>query len=79
MMKLTSELAEGLKDGHPAVALESTLICHGIPKPRNGELALEMETRVREKRCLAGNHGGDRWRGAGWPLIGRARHACRCR
>ncbi len=52
MMKLTSELAEGLQTGQPAVALESTLICHGIPKPGNGELATEMENRVRREGAL---------------------------
>jgi pseudouridine-5'-phosphate glycosidase len=52
MMKLTPELAEGLKAGHPVVALESTLICHGIPKPVNGALALRMETSVREQGAL---------------------------
>lgn len=52
MMKLTSELAEGLKSGLPVVALESTLICHGIPRPANGELATLMEERVREQGAL---------------------------
>lgn len=52
MMKLTTELALGLKSNQPAVALESTLICHGIPKPRNAELAIEMETRVRNAGAL---------------------------
>lgn len=52
MMKLTSELSNGLRAGRPAVALESTLICHGIPKPANVELAVEMENRVREQGAL---------------------------
>lgn len=52
MMKLTSELAEGLKAGRPVVALESTLICHGIPRPANSKLAVEMEQRVRAKGAL---------------------------
>ncbi len=52
MMKLTSELSDGLRAGHPVVALESTLICHGIPKPANAELAVEMESRVREEGAL---------------------------
>ena len=53
MMKLTSELSDGLSAGRPVVALESTLICHGIPKPTNAELAVQMEERVRgeEARC----------------------------
>ncbi len=52
MMKLTSELAEALDAGRPAVALESTLICHGIPKPDNADLAREMEQRVRTEGAV---------------------------
>lgn len=52
MMKLSSEIADGLKTGRPVVALESTLICHGIPRPENGELAIEMEDRVRREQAL---------------------------
>lgn len=52
MMKLALELANGLAAGKPAVALESTLICHGIPKPANAELAMEMERRVRAEGAL---------------------------
>ena len=52
MMKLTSELADGLSRGRAVVALESTLICHGIPKPDNGVLAVEMEARVRKEGAL---------------------------
>jgi pseudouridine-5'-phosphate glycosidase len=36
-----------LATGDPVVALESTLLCHGIPHPRNRELAAEMEDSVR--------------------------------
>lgn len=52
MMTMSSELAEALKAGRPAVALESTLICHGIPKPENADLALEMEQRVRAEGAV---------------------------
>ena len=37
----------GLGRGPPVVALESTLLCHGIPAPRNRELAAEIEDAVR--------------------------------
>ncbi|MGI9437268.1 MAG: pseudouridine-5'-phosphate glycosidase, partial [Geminicoccaceae bacterium] len=47
MMKLASDVAEALETGRPVVALESTLICHGIPRPDNAVLAVEMERRVR--------------------------------
>ena len=52
MMKIASELTGALAEGRPAVALESTLICHGIPKPENAELALEMERRVRAEGAV---------------------------
>jgi pseudouridylate synthase len=40
-------VAEALAAGQPAVALESTILCHGIPKPRNQELAAEIAEAVR--------------------------------
>lgn len=52
MMKVSSELVEGLAAERPVVALESTLICHGIPKPQNADLAIEMERRVRAEGAL---------------------------
>ncbi|MGI9419970.1 MAG: pseudouridine-5'-phosphate glycosidase [Geminicoccaceae bacterium] len=51
-MKVSSELADGIAAGRAAVALESTLICHGIPKPDNADLAVEMERRVRLEGAL---------------------------
>jgi pseudouridylate synthase len=42
------EVEEALRGGRPVVALESTLICHGIPRPRNLALALALEDAVRE-------------------------------
>lgn len=52
MMKVTSELADALAAELPAVALESTLICHGIPKPENADLAIDMEQRVRAEGAV---------------------------
>ncbi|MGI9503083.1 MAG: pseudouridine-5'-phosphate glycosidase, partial [Geminicoccaceae bacterium] len=52
MMKIVPELARALAAGMPAVALESTLICHGIPKPENAALAIEMERCVRAEGAL---------------------------
>lgn len=34
--------------GQPIVALESTVLTHGLPSPQNRELAVDMETAVRE-------------------------------
>ena len=42
------EVAEALERGGPVVALESTLISHGLPHPDNLEVARESERLVRE-------------------------------
>lgn len=42
------EVAAALADKRPIVALESTLITHGLPYPANVETALAMEAAVRE-------------------------------
>ena len=42
------EVAEALAAGGPVVALESTLISHGLPRPRNLAVAREVEAAVRE-------------------------------
>ena len=34
-MDVSDEVARALGEGRGVVALESTLICHGIPRPRN--------------------------------------------
>ncbi|WP_395638139.1 pseudouridine-5'-phosphate glycosidase [Pseudolysinimonas sp.] len=46
---LSPEVAEALNAGRPVVALESTIISHGLPRPRNHEAALEFETILRER------------------------------
>lgn len=42
------EVAEALADGAPVVALESTIISHGMPYPANVEMAVEVEQVVRD-------------------------------
>jgi pseudouridylate synthase len=46
-IEIDPEVREALAAGRPAVALESTLICHGMPRPDNLDLAIEMERAVR--------------------------------
>jgi pseudouridine-5'-phosphate glycosidase len=46
---MRSEVAEALAWGKPVVALESTLIAHGLPRPENLSLAHELEAIVREE------------------------------
>ena len=45
---LSPEVAEARVDKRPIVALESTLVAHGMPWPQNFELAKELESIVRE-------------------------------
>ncbi|MEY3857244.1 MAG: hypothetical protein RLZZ193_893, partial [Actinomycetota bacterium] len=47
-IKLSTEVANALKAGKPIVALESTIISHGLPRPSNLEVALECERIVRD-------------------------------
>jgi pseudouridine-5'-phosphate glycosidase len=47
-IKLSAEVANALKAGKPVVALESTIISHGLPRPSNLEVALECERIVRD-------------------------------
>jgi pseudouridine-5'-phosphate glycosidase len=42
------EVSAALKAGKPIVALESTIISHGLPRPSNLDVAREVETIVRE-------------------------------
>ena len=42
------EVAEALHNGQPVVALESTIVAHGMPYPQNLETAMRLESIVRE-------------------------------
>ncbi|MBD3677837.1 MAG: pseudouridine-5'-phosphate glycosidase [Rhodobacteraceae bacterium] len=46
-MSHSTEVAEALREGVPVVALESTIITHGMPYPQNLETAREAEAQVR--------------------------------
>jgi pseudouridine-5'-phosphate glycosidase len=47
-LQLSAELARALNLGVPVVALESTVITHGLPHPQNLNLARDMEKQVRD-------------------------------
>ena len=47
MSKFSAEVSAAKAAGTPIVALESTIISHGLPRPRNLEVALEVEEIVR--------------------------------
>ena len=47
MLGVADEVADALAQGQPVVALESTIISHGMPYPRNVAMAREVEAIVR--------------------------------
>ena len=48
-MKINPEVLEALKNNKPVVALESTIISHGMPYPKNVETALRVEKVLRDR------------------------------
>lgn len=66
MTRLRPEVAEALAWGKPVVALESTLIAHGLPRPENLALAHELEAIVRAEGGIPATIGLIR----GEPVIG---------
>ena len=53
-LDVAPEVTEALQSGQPLVALESTIISHGMPFPRNVETALSVENAVREAGAVPG-------------------------
>ncbi|MFE5806146.1 pseudouridine-5'-phosphate glycosidase [Streptomyces sp. NPDC056491] len=49
---LSAEVREALARGKPVVALESTIIAHGLPRPRNLAVGLELEALVRAEGAV---------------------------
>jgi pseudouridine-5'-phosphate glycosidase len=47
-LHLSDEVADALAHGRPVVALESTIISHGLPRPRNHAAAVEFEQLLRD-------------------------------
>ncbi|MFT4109612.1 pseudouridine-5'-phosphate glycosidase [Propionicimonas sp.] len=48
MLAVADEVRDALASGHPVVALESTIISHGMPYPKNVQTAREVEQIIRE-------------------------------
>ncbi|NBR90986.1 MAG: pseudouridine-5-phosphate glycosidase, partial [Rhodobacteraceae bacterium] len=46
-MVFSKEVAEAKAAGRPIVALESTIITHGMPWPQNAEMARQVEADIR--------------------------------
>ncbi|MBQ9652701.1 MAG: pseudouridine-5'-phosphate glycosidase [Bacteroidales bacterium] len=51
-LDVSPEVAEALRLGKPVVALESTIISHGMPYPQNVETALKVEEVIRENGAV---------------------------
>ena len=49
---VSKEVQEALNEGKPVVALESTIISHGMPYPKNVETALNVEKLVRDNGAI---------------------------
>ena len=51
-LDVSPEVAEAIAAGKPVVALESTIISHGMPYPQNVETALKVESIIRENGAV---------------------------
>lgn len=52
MIRINKEVQEALKNNVPVVALESTIISHGMPYPKNVETALRVEKEIRDNGAV---------------------------
>ncbi|HEX7003316.1 MAG TPA: pseudouridine-5'-phosphate glycosidase [Trueperaceae bacterium] len=51
-LSVAPQIVDALSRAQPVVALESTVITHGLPHPRNLELAEELEAQIRERGAV---------------------------
>ena len=51
-LDIAPEVQRALDEHRPVVALESTIISHGMPYPQNVETALKVEQTVRENHAV---------------------------
>ncbi|HYL68912.1 MAG TPA: pseudouridine-5'-phosphate glycosidase [Candidatus Limnocylindria bacterium] len=56
-LDVRQEIADALAVGRPVVALESTVISHGLPRPQNLETARKMEATVRDAGAVPASIG----------------------
>ncbi|MEU4036774.1 pseudouridine-5'-phosphate glycosidase [Streptomyces collinus] len=52
VLVVSQEVREAIDARRPVVALESTIIAHGLPRPRNLQVALELEDVVRREGAV---------------------------
>lgn len=48
LLQISPEVQDALKSKKPIVALESTIISHGMPFPQNAQTAIEVEETIRK-------------------------------
>jgi pseudouridine-5'-phosphate glycosidase len=51
-LSVSEEVQQALHEGKPVVALESTIISHGMPYPQNVETALRVEQTIRDNGAI---------------------------
>ena len=49
LLRINDSVRHALEQKQPVVALESTIIAHGLPWPKNRELAKRLESTIREQ------------------------------
>ncbi len=52
LLNIDPEIASALRENRPVVALESTVIAHGLPRPQNQQTANRLQQVVRENRAV---------------------------
>jgi pseudouridine-5'-phosphate glycosidase len=52
LLNIAPEVANAIRDNRPVVALESTVIAHGLPRPQNLQTARRLEEIVRESGAV---------------------------
>ena len=52
MLKINPEVKKAIESNQPVVALESTIISHGMPYPKNVETALRVEKMIRDHGAI---------------------------
>lgn len=52
MINIAPEVAQALADNRGVVALESTIISHGLPRPENLRVAIEVEAQIRAQGAV---------------------------
>ena len=52
LLQVSAEVQQALKNNQPVVALESTIISHGMPFPQNAQTAIEVEETIRKQGAV---------------------------